>query len=251
MDRDRFLRLLKKFDDNYTVFSDDEEIFRIVKAEVQKENMTIKEYFSKKEKPTLCYFSQIDYTRIENLTQYNVEDYIFSKTPIAECPNPFTSFYHLEEEKLVTLFRTLHITNLFLAYFEDIQFDRLRTYKERQSLIKKYDSVIEDLEITTTLEDNAMNILKNRRESLKDAPTITEKRIFENLLFGVFVVLADRDKKTFSLTDRIANITNLIIEHYYSKRYNFSKNTNIGNFIDYHYTIETAKPMILFHSPAQ
>ena len=233
MSRKKFLNLLQEFDDNYIV-NRDKDIKEYFENEAKENNQTLKQCL--KNKSVLCWYSQIDRPRLHNLIMSN--------------DKLFKDFYYLDKDTLDTLFYTLHITDLFLKYFQEYRFDRLRTYASRQSMIEKYKEVIEDLKIATSVNDKEIELLENRVISLKRQPTITERRIFENLLYRIAYVLADKNKKDFKVTKKIANITNQIIKFYYKKDYNFSKQTKLGNFSDYHYTIETAQAIVLIHSRA-
>lgn len=236
MGRDRFLKLLKDFDDNYFI---EESRKKYYKDKAEENNQTLKQFFSSDSTSPLQWYSQIDYKKIENATRNNPT-------------NPFQPFYNLDEWKLDLFFDILHKTNLFLEYFEKYEFDRLREYKKRERLIKKYNAVIEDQEAIKA-DDKQIQSLKDRAKSLKISPTITKRRIFENLLYYMCIILDDRKEKTFTLTEQIANITNKIIENYFDdtdSRTKFSKKTDINNFQRYVYEIETLKPIPLLHSKA-
>lgn len=235
MGRDRFLKLLKDFDDSYFIEESQKKYWG---DKAKENNQTIKQYLSEDHTTPLGWYSQIDYKEIERGTRNNPT-------------NSFEPFYILDERKLDMFFNALHKTNLFLKYFEKYEFDRLRAYKGRESLIKKYHIIIEDLEAIKADED-LIKLLKDRTKSLKITPTITKRRIFENLLFYMYIILDERKEKTFTLTDRIANITNKIIESYFNDTdTKFSKKTDINNFIEYTYEIEIAKQITLLHSKAQ
>jgi len=232
MTRKEFLELLKEFDDNYISGGDKNSLKEYFENEAKENNQTLKECL--KNKDSLNMYSQIDRTRLHNLVMDN--------------DKLFKDFYHLDKDTLEVLFYNLHITDLFLKYYQEYRFDRLRTYASRQLMIKKYKGVIEDLKITTSITSKEIERLENRIKGLKIQPTITEQRIFQNLLYWVAYVLADKNTKDFKVTNKIANITNQIIELYYQKDSNFSKQIKLGSFTDYHYTIESALPIILMHS---
>lgn len=232
MGRDNFLRRLKEFDDNYCLgceSSEDEKNYFM--NEASREGKTLKEYLS--EKKVLQWYSQINYKKIEQIT--------------INSDNPFTHFYKLDDLFFEIFAYNLHKTSLFLKYYEDRHFDRLRTYKARQSLQKKYKKIIEDLILIET-DEKIIEVLKNRMNGLSIQPTITERRIFENLLYAIMVCLGDSRDEKINLTKKIADIANKIIKDYYNKDYIFSKNTSVHTFTEYHYTVETAHAIILSHS---
>jgi len=234
MGRKKFLDLLKKFDDNYILGGDKNPSKGYFENEAKENNQTLKQCF--KSKGTRQWYSQIDRTRLHNL--------VMSKDEL------FKDFYYLSEKELEPLFYNMHVTDLFLKYYKEYRLDRLRTYDARQRMIQKYKDVIEDLKVTTSIKSEEIERLENRVITLKNQPTITERRIFENLLFWVSYVLTDKSKPVFHVTEKRANITNEIVKHYYKKTSNFSKGTKLGDFIDYHYTIELAEPTVLMHSKA-
>lgn len=238
MGRDRFLKLLKDFDDNYTLNGC---LKKHNEDKAKENNQTIKQYLSEDPTTPLMFYSQIDYNGIKQVTM---------NTPT----NPFEPFYNLDEFELGVLFETLHQTNLLLTYLDKYGINRNRKYKERESLIQKYHIIIEDLEAISAKED-ITKPLRKRAEGLKTIPPIlTKRRIFEHLLGRMCVILDDGKGEKFILSDRIVNITNKIIKNYFNddtKASKFSRKTDIKNFIRHDYTYETLNPIIVFHSKAQ
>ena len=230
MGRERFLRELKKFDDD---FINEENFFRdiCIKAKIEKEefkNLTIKEIINSM--GLWEFASQINYNEIKKITLIN--------------NNPFTPFYEIED--LEYFFRALNRTNLFLIYHEKYEFGRLRTYEEKEQLKKHYKTVIEDLKIFE-YDERLIKRLEDRKNNLyRTFPT--QQQILEDFLMRVFVVLTKK-KIMKKPTQKIANITNEIIKEYFAiekdEKNFFSKNTNLTLFDEHHYNIRFKQT--LFH----
>ena len=250
MDRNRFLKLLKDFDDNYTAYHGS--LQEHVKKQAKENGTTIKETF--KDSKNLLLYSQIDYNKIQRLT------IIDTSTDEDIAPSCFSFFYEISEDQLKFFFKTIHHTN-YLLKNNDNSFDTLRTYREKQSLINKYQAVIDDMK---SIEKDTQ-WLSNRMEELTKSFTPTKRMIFENLLFSVFLIIRfDVKNNKQQLTQKITDITNGIIDTYFDEDVRFSKKTNINNFHEYTYnTIRVLNPsnsktlqnvdhkITLFHSPYQ
>ena len=230
MGREKFLKHLKEFDDTYV----SDGMMKVIEYSIQP-NQTPKEFLSSQPKPTLQYYSQIDYEAIRSITNLPNED------------NPFSEFYNLDELGLRLFFKALHNTNLFLKYYEKFELDRLRSYSSRQALKEKYKAVLEDIK-TIGADELTIKTLENRIKGLETPLTITERKIFENLLFWVTFALKGKLKHPKQPTNKIAKLTNQIIDLYYGKTYKFSRKMNLKNFKTYHYTMETAGTIPLTHS---
>lgn len=189
MDRRKFLKFLQEFDNNYTTYQGS--LRDTVIEEAKEKNITVKETF--KDSKNLSLFSQINYSKIHNLTNTN---------------NLFSPFYNIEYSKLEVFFKALHTTEYLLINKERLT--NLRTYRERQSLIKKYQAVIADME---SINSNNLEWLRNRQNELTKETTLTERKIFENLLFIVFKTLRGSQEQ---LTVKIVNTVNEIITHYFN-----------------------------------
>lgn len=229
--RNRFLRLAKDFDDNY-VSSD------VVRNETVNKNkkpyQTNKEFLQQNDFDWYLY-SQLNYIKLRDLVN-NVE-----KTGKA-----FKGFYDFDDENLYFLFHSIHITKLFLLYFEKYQFDRLRKYAEKQSLVSKYESVIEDSK-ALNVDENHIKVLEDRKNNLhRTFPT--EQNIFENFLHSIHIILVKRGKDaTHNLTDTTCNVVNLIIKNYFDRDVTFSRATNFETFEWHIYRLESLKEISLLH----
>ena len=244
MGRSRFLKLLKNFDDNY--IGGGKYIEQMV-AECKKANQIAKRENQTSKEILLCInlkysHSQLDTMKIKLLTSKIDEE--------EKKNNPFKKFYDLENDRITVLFYVLHITDLFLKYFEDYNLTQLRKYKDRQSLLKKYNAVIEDVELNKIFNPNyekrAIEKLKERVESLNGSIIITERKIFENLLHGIWSLFPS---DTDNLTKKVVNMTNDIIKHCYSKdNIRFSRNKEVKKFKKHYYGFESKYTLELMHS---
>ncbi len=244
MGRERFLKLLKEFDDNYILGEIALESFE---KEAKENNQTLKQFMSGSDNMPIQWYSQINYNRIKQITQEHDES--------ENKGNAFTPFYCLGDEKLDSFFHTLHKTKLFLTYFEEYNLNNHRDYKSRESLIKKYNTIIEDLKGIKE-DDKTISSLETRMKSLKSQPILTKRRIYENLLLFIYVVLTKNKERPFRLTDKIANITNKIIVEYFGENENdnrlqFSRKTDINRLVEHTYKFETMKPISIWHSHGQ
>jgi len=229
MGKERFLRELKKFDDNF--INSDNEFLRklIIDRTKELKKTTIKNYMIDSNE-FQYYASQINYNLIKTITYQNYnEDSFNDKTP-------FSSFYEIED--LEYFFRALNRTNLFLIYHEKYEFDRLRTYEEKEQLKKHYKTVIEDLKIFE-YDEKLIKRLEERKNNLyRTFPT--QQQILEDFLMRLFIVLTKK-KIMKKPTQKIANITNEIIKEYFAiekdKKNFFSKNTDLTLFDEHHYII--------------
>ena len=229
---ERFLRELKKFDDNF--INSDSEFFRkaIIDGVKELKKTTIKNYMINSE-GLQYYASQINYTKIKNIVSLNYNEDPFSDND----KNPFSPFYEIED--LEYFFKALNRTNLFLLYHDKYEFDRLRTVEEKKSLKKHYESVIEDLKILKQ-DEKTIKLLEERKNNLyRTFPT--KGQILQDFLMSVFLVLSEK-KIIRKPTKKIANITNEIIKEYFgiedTKNY-FSKNTDLTLFDEHHYFGQT------------
>lgn len=236
MGRSRFLKLLEDFHNNYCMGLDkSNDVYKIIQEKAEAGGKTIYEYLSCKQGTPISCFSQIDYEKIKRITTIR--------------KNPFETFYNFEEAALRRFFEALHKTGLFLKYFEKFKMDELRTYKERQVLLKKYNAVKEDL-YKVGADNDVISFIENRMIELKKTPTLTERRIFEDFFVSVVLVLPKRDGG-YGATRRAAEITKLITKEYFDKDIHISKSTRIENFKTYYYTMETQEKIPLTHSRAQ
>ena len=221
-ERAKFLKELKEFDDN---LMENEFLYDEMKELLDKQR---KEKNSTQSDKSLllesgndgAFVSQIDYKLIDKLTM-NKELKIFNE------------FYNLDNEKLKTFFKTLNKTHIALDTFEKRLYFELRGEKERKSLVKKYDAVIGDLENTTNIRLSYFDFLRIKRDQLKEKVfPITERKIFENLLRSIHILLGNRKTNPRYPTKKIATITNNIISHYFNKDISFSEKIKI---IDFYY----------------
>jgi len=233
MGRDRFLAELKIFDDYYTSFLEHKEELETFDKVAKENNQTIKEYFSQKAKPTLYFFSQIDFQKIKQIT--------------LSSNNPFKYFYDWGDDELYSLFKLLHTTNLFLKYYEAGKLDQLRKYEQRKSMRNKYKAVIEDLEAIFGDNHDWIEYLKNRHEALGEPPTITERRIFENLLLGVCTIGTATDNYRDHPTPKEAEVVNALISEYFGKDIKFSTKQSFNSFKAYYYQVESREGIRLIH----
>jgi hypothetical protein len=103
MGKERFLRELKKFDDNF--INSDSEFFRkaIIDGVKELKKTTIKNYMINSE-GLQYYASQINYTKIKNIVSLNYNEDPFSDND----KNPFSPFYEIED--LEYFFKALNRT---------------------------------------------------------------------------------------------------------------------------------------------
>jgi len=215
MGRDRFLRLLEEFDNNYSPY-----IAKTKKwhnEELEKEKVCNKQYHKQTNCKNLFLFSQIDYLKIKIIT--------------SKEKNPFKVFYKLSNEDLEIFFKTLHLTH-YLLVFEPTY---MTSKRDRGILYRKIQDVIEYLETLggygrTTIE--TLNKIGN--ELIEEKIFLTKRRIFENLLFDIFMLLESEspklDKRPLYCTQKIATITNEIIKEYFHEDSNFSRKINFSTF---------------------
>jgi len=234
MSKQNFLDKLKKWDNNYTLVTGEMRTYFENEAK-KKGYQTLKELFVSK-CSTLQHYSQLDVKKIESIILQDLD------TP--NIKNPFKHFYKMNDEDLSFLFYSLHKTNLMLKYFELNQFDRLRTYNEREALKEKYKAILEDAKIIQ-MDDKVIEALNQRIQGLNITPTITIHRIFEDLLHSIVFL---HDDNRLHPTQKLAEIVNNIIKLYYDNNTRFSKNINMSQFIRYEYTIEIMEPIILYHT---
>ena len=236
-ERTRFLKELKEFDDNFinSNIQSFREIFIKAKEEKEFRNLTIKEIINSMNLGESA--SQIDYSRIQEITNK-----IF---------NPFTPFYKIKD--LTYFFEALSMTNLFLRSHETYKYDELRTYESKESMKKHYKVVIEDLkrmkgDAKHIQFEKTINLLQERIDNLyRTFPT--QEQILQNFLLRVYIVLTTK-KELSKPTQKIANITNEIIEDYFSFEKDkklFSKNTNLNLFKPHHYCVGSMERHRLFH----
>jgi len=240
MGRDRFLRLAKEFNDNYIVSN--EALIDLVENEKQP-NETNKEYLMKINHAKYTY-SQLNYKKLVSIT--NIPHTDKRETP----KNPFENFYHLSNHTLHHFFIFLHTTDLFLHYHSKYEFDKLRDYDSKIALANKYVDVIADLEAQKMeFSLSPIKILEDRKDSLLSQTTFpTMRNIFEDFLHSIHVLLVGRrEGATLNLTEKNANITNLIIEHYFGKEVTFSKNVKFDSFHRHSYAIESNHRISLLH----
>jgi hypothetical protein len=217
--KDKFLQIIKEFDENYCIDQEMKE-YIIVENNTYKQSCIIKKY-------PLQHYSQIDFQKMKHLC---------NSTKI------FKSFYTLSDTQIDIFVHILNRTNLFLKYYDKYQWNNLRTEKERKALQKHYLKVIEDLETIT--DEKTMEILKTRSKGLDKKLTITERKIFENLLFFMKLLF----NKQTPLTDKTINTVNDIIKSYFDKDITFSRKIDVNRFTEYHYTVETQQDIKLYHS---
>jgi len=232
MGRERFLRLAKEFDDNHVSLNYDDIKDEVIKITTEK-NITIKKCF---EKSKIFYItSEINLNKIKNITFH--ED------------NPFKYFYMNSDKQLKIFFEVLHYTNIIL---KDNGFYSLRDAKSRNSLVLKYEAVIEDLQEYTFYNGmGRIRDLEERKNILTRKPTLTKRKVFENLLFNVWVFYKYcNGKKDIKTTQKIADITNQLIKDYFDEDITFSRKTDMKKFIQYNYYLDNEKKIKieLFHS---
>jgi len=216
MTRDRFLHLLKEFDDNYTAHKGS--VRKHLEDKCKKENITIKE--SNKGSRATCFYSQIDYLKIKNITERGGKD------------NPFLPLYNCHEIELKNLFKLFQDVHILL----ENDFLGARSYKDRMSLISKYNAVIDDLSKT----NERVEFLLKRKKALEKEPILTKRKIFEHLLFRIWILLVfdkkkHTDSKHFKCTEKVANITNKIIKEYFNEDITFSRKMNFSYFTKHTY----------------
>jgi len=231
MNRDKFLKYAKEFDDNYCVA-------KTLGEDSTRDypNKTIKEaILARHESPPIQWYSQIKYSKIEHITLSN--------------NNCFEPFYSFDDKGLYNLFGILHKTGMLLEYFDKYSLDILRTTREQEALAKHYDKVIADVEAKYFDEKEILDFLQNRSDYLKTKVNYISKRnIFENLLVSIIILLA-QNEKDYKLTEKKVEIVNKIIYDYYDEEnIRFSRKININNFIKSVYTFEIATKIEITHS---
>jgi len=238
--RERFLKIFKKLHEEYSPYVPNTDMYLALLEEKKGiKEKTLREALIKE--GVKANYSQIDYLK---LTQLVLND-----------NSVFGVFYDWKKEHIVGLFDAFNRTALFLEYYDYYGFSRLRTYSERQSLIKKYQSVIEDLNYTRAT--SCIEHLKQRISILKqvdEGVQLTKRKIFEDLLFAIFSIMLQMDKVKLPLSKnkippKVTKIVSSIIEEYFNEDEHFGKNMTATRFDEYWYTIEISKELSLFHTP--
>jgi len=238
-ERAKFLKELKEFDDN---LMENEFLYDEMKELLDKQR---KEKNSTQSDKSLllesgndgAFVSKIDYKLIVKLTM-NKELKIFNE------------FYNLDNKKLKTFFKTLHKTQIALEDFEERICYEPREKKRRESLVKKYDAVIEDIENHSSSHymSNCVTLIKINRDRLKEIVSLlTERQIFENLLHSIHILIGNRKTNPNYPTRKIATITNNIISEYFGKDISFSEKTKITSFSCWKYSFKKDS-FNLYHS---
>jgi hypothetical protein len=238
--RERFLKIFKKLHEEYAPYVPNIDIY-LALLEVKEgiKEKTLREALIKE--GVKANYSQIDY---QKLTRVVIND-----------NSVFGVFYDWEQEGIESLFRILNKTALFLEYYEYYGFSRLRTWDERIQLIKKYETIIEDLNYIKST--SCIEKLEKRISTLKqidEGVQLTRRKIFENLLFNVFFIMIEMGEvKIPSINNKIppkvARIVSSIIEEYFNDNEHFGKNMTATRFDKYWYRIEISRELSLFHTP--
>jgi len=106
--------------------------------------------------------------------------------------------------------------------------------RDREILYRKIQSVIEYLE---TLGDYGTRTIEDLTEIgdnlIEQNMFLTKRKIFENLLFDIFMLLKspNLNDRPLYCTQKIATITNEIIKKYFHEESNFSRKINFSTFI--------------------
>jgi hypothetical protein len=234
-----FLTTIKYFHDNYTPFIPDIEIYRQISGIDQK--ISAKDIAMKD--GILRGYSQLNYHKLEQL--------------VLQKENCFETLYDLEKQDIKKLFEALNRTSLLLKYYTTYHFDENRTYREREELKKHYDIVIDDIKAHANKTEKTalcLEILNNRKNILtewgqQDTSTLTERKIFENLLFELFNLLRKGGQSLKKIPISIAKHTSSIITEFFDKDIAFGKDILLKRFKEYQYTFEINTPIVLFHTP--
>lgn len=238
MDRYEFLQIAKDFDDNYLINENEDSFIRKnIKEKALKNKQTIKEYLSCDDTMPLQWYSQLDYSKIKQLTLLDNDS------------NPFYELYDYKPEALKYFFKVLNETNLLLKYYEIYKIDRLRSNEEQVSLATKYEEVIKDLKILKYKTD-IIDKLEARRKQLTKNNFIylTKDRIFQNFLSKMhFVYDIQTDTESFHTRQPVVKTVNKIICKYFDEDNTFTRKTDILKLKPFHYTFETQKEIIVHH----
>lgn len=225
-ERARFLKELKEFDDNLMEVGEERQFLYDEMKHLLDESRKSKNSTQSYKSLLLetcndsSFVSKIDYKLIYNLTTN-------------ENLKIFNEFYNLDSKKLKIFFKTLHKTQIALDTFEKRLYHEQRGKRQRESLVKKYDAVIEDIENTcpSLYMLNCIKLMKIKRKQLEvDVFPLTERKIFENLLRSIHILLGNRKTDPNYPTKKLTTITNNIIKKYFGKEISFSEKTQITAF---------------------
>jgi len=258
MDREKFLKLAKDFDENYTPLVQNKYLARqeikIAKAKDKVETKyTIKKIMETKD--NLRDYSQLNYSKLRNFT-YSQQ----GNKKVGETDKTIFDIYlyNMKDEQIIELLHAIHITELFLKYYELYELDRNRSYAEKDRLVKIYQKVIEDMEIIDGSKSTIKELKLRISTITNEGDTqITKRRIFENLLYQIYKIqrVEESKKEIKSIPRKVNELTNIIIADYFSIDITFSRATKIKDFEEYAYAFghrtlngnSIDSPLTLYH----
>ncbi len=211
MNRDKFLKALQYFDDNY-------------RKVMGRTGDNHKWAYAKNDK-YLQLHNRVDVNYVRQITVNN--------------NNCFEPFYALDNYLLFALFEVLTTTELALTYYEDFasKFRDKKQQNRNNALINKMQSIV-DYAKEVGEEDDAETLERifERLGGALNNKHYTVRQVFQNLLFQVSCILPNA--KAGANSYRTANITNALIKDYFGNDdISFSRNEDITKYMSttYHY----------------
>ncbi len=202
MSKQRFLKILEEFNENF--------YFDFTKVEVERLTKKMKEHYHPK-------FCRLDIKRIKQITLNN-----------ANC---FEELYKFDDELLFYLFEIMLQIEQGLIIYEDTIIDYKREIKikaRNNALQKKIDAIIQHAEsVNFGMNKITLKDLSDMKTSL-DNYHFTERQLFQSLLYSVTMIHSSGKNNT-----KASNITNKIIRDYYGieqDNIHFTKSTNTNLF---------------------
>ncbi len=224
MSREKFLKALQHFDDNYNgIVYNDKELDELYRTNKKFNN-------DERSRSHSQHHSRIDIVKVRQITQIN--------------DNCFTPFYSLKDDQLYYFFGQLSNIHLGLIYLDDFcdNYRDLKMQNRNKSKQKKIDEVMEMLSADSNNYETTIKDLNCLQNSL-DNDHFTERQLFQHLLFWVSLMLNNLKQNR-----KVSDVTNDMIKDYFSQDVTFSRETKIDNFEPFTYYYTDAKGLILYHS---